>query len=1139
MNGKNFLGAIVALAFVCAPVNAQTQPFVNWENHPIHALDLNPDRSVLAVAHTADARVQLFDVTNELPLALGHVAVGTDPVAVRFRTASELWVVNHISDSVSVVDISTRRILATLQTADEPFDVVFAGGRAFVSCSQANVVQVFDLADLTRAPVNVEIKAEDPRALAVSADGREVYAAIFESGNATTILAGGLVQNQPRLPNVVSDPRGPYAGQNPPPNRGTAFVPPLNPVAPPPKVGLIVRRGNDQRWRDDNNRDWTRFVSGDLASASGRAVGWNLADRDIAVIDSSTLAVRYVTGLMNIGMALAVNPGNRELTLIGTDARNEVRFEPNLNGRFVQVNLARVDTGVAGTKTISDLNAHLDYSTQTLPQSQRDRSIGDPRALVWRADGQRGWIAGLGSNNVVQINASGARVGEPIRVGQGPVGLALDEARARLYVWNHFDVSLSVINTGTAAEIQRIALFNPLPSAIREGRALLYDTQRTSGLGQASCASCHVDARMDRLAWDLGDPSLPPAQFDQNCLRSVLQQPCENFHSMKGPMTTQTFQDIIGHEPFHWRGDRTGIEAFNPAFHDLLGDDQGLTTQEMQQFENFLATVTFPPNPYRNFDNSLPTSVALPGQRTAGRFAMAGLPLGNGNALRGLTLYTQGLLDSPFQCASCHTLPTGMAVNGPLLLGTTPFPIGGVVMPHGPMGENHLGVVSSDGSTNVSIKVPQLRNQYEKVGFESTQTDNVAGFGFLHDGSVDSLAAFFSASTFSVRSDQEVADLVALTMAFSGSDFPVQPITSVPVPLSKDSPAAVGKQLTLTGATPPRALEMLQLARQRQVDLIARSALLGFAFDVEQDRFVRSDGGAPLSAEALAATASAAAPLTLTVVPRGLGMRLGVDRDGDGVGDARELAIGSDPADAQSKTLRPRAGLWTNPARGGTGFDVQYVGNNLSVIWYTYRDDGTPTWYTAFGPLAAEFRSEVYNYRWDAATGRPIGTIVGELKFIAQDARRGEFQWRLGTRSGIEPVQIFLDGALPPNPDRTGTWYASAEPGWGMSIVTDGATRGVVMYFYDGSGASRWVVGFGSNSITAPQPMLSLRGACPDCPAVTPSNVSGGSVALSFPSPRQAQLNAEVFDAGQPSAVWRRTTLIAPLSDPMIRPEAR
>ena len=45
------------------------------------------------------------------------------------------------------------------------------------------------------------------------------------------------------------------------------------------------------------------------------------------------------------------------------------------------------------------------------------------------------------------------------------------------------------------------------------------------------------------------------------------------FDPQKGPMTTQTLQDIIGKEPHHWRGDRDGIEAFNGAFESLLGDD--------------------------------------------------------------------------------------------------------------------------------------------------------------------------------------------------------------------------------------------------------------------------------------------------------------------------------------------------------------------------------------------------------------------------------------------------------------------------------------------------------------------------------------------------------------------------------------
>jgi len=39
--------------------------------------------------------------------------------------------------------------------------------------------------------------------------------------------------------------------------------------------------------------------------------------------------------------------------------------------------------------------------------------------------------------------------------------------------------------------------------------------------------------------------------------------------------------------------------------------------------------------------------------------------------------------------------------------------------PVGPNGERHHSSVSVDGSTNVSIKIPQLRNAYEKVGYDA------------------------------------------------------------------------------------------------------------------------------------------------------------------------------------------------------------------------------------------------------------------------------------------------------------------------------------------------------------------------------------------------------------------------------------
>ena len=125
---------------------ASTNAFINFETAPVHPVALSPDGSRLAVCNLPDARLEWFDVSSGTPVSIGAVPVGLDPVSVRFHTANEVWVVNQISDSISVVDLDGMRIVATLDTLDAPADVVFAGTpeRAFVSCAGANTVQVFE-----------------------------------------------------------------------------------------------------------------------------------------------------------------------------------------------------------------------------------------------------------------------------------------------------------------------------------------------------------------------------------------------------------------------------------------------------------------------------------------------------------------------------------------------------------------------------------------------------------------------------------------------------------------------------------------------------------------------------------------------------------------------------------------------------------------------------------------------------------------------------------------------------------------------------------------------------------------------------------------------------------------------------------
>jgi YVTN family beta-propeller protein len=864
---------------------------VNWENLSVHPLALTPDEATLLACNTPDARLEILDVSGGTPVAIGSVMVGLDPVSVRARTDTEAWVVNHISDSVSVVDLGTLSVRATLRTLDEPADVIFAGGKAWVSCSQANAVQMFDPLNLATAPITIPIEGEDPCALAASADGSEVYVAIFNSGNGSTVLGGGITPNQTLAfpPNVVSDAEGPHAGVNPPPNNGAVFDPPMAPNPAPPPVSLIVKQDAAGAWRDDTGANWAEFVSGAKAARSGRPQGWELVDHDVAVITTATRAVRYIDRCMNLCMAIAVRGDTGEILVAGTEATNEVRFEPRLGGRFLRVELAAVG---AGGPEITDLNPHLDYATPTVAAALRDQSLGDPRGIAWDAAAPRGYVTGMGSNNVVVIDAGYERVGR-IEVGEGPTGIVLGNGRA--YVLNRFEGSISAIDTATATETSRVALFDPTPPAITRGRRHLYGTHETSGLGHISCASCHVDARTDRLAWDLGDPAGAVKPFDQECFTELV-APCEDFHPMKGPMLTQTLQDIVGKEPFHWRGDRDGLEEFNPAFESLLGDDAMLTPQQMQEFEDFLATVRFPPNPFRSLDNTLPTSLPLPGHFAPGRFGPAGTPLPAGNAVEGLRLYRTANLDGGvpgFQCVSCHTLPVGVGpnvrINGPNV----------VPAPPGPKGEMHHALVSVDGVTNVSIKVPQLRALYERVGFDLMRGRSLTGFGFLHDGSIDSLARFVSEPVFSVQSDQQVADLVAFLLSFGGSDLPagsMSTLTELPGPAGLDTHAGVGFQSTLDGVrTEPRLAEMRALADAGAVDLIAKGATRGWLYDAGLFRSDRN--GETATWGEVIALAGPGSEITLTLVPEGTGRRLGIDRDDDRYGDATEADLGTDPAD--------------------------------------------------------------------------------------------------------------------------------------------------------------------------------------------------------------------------------------------------
>ncbi|MBI1317999.1 MAG: hypothetical protein GC168_03485 [Candidatus Hydrogenedens sp.] len=895
--------ALLVLAQV-QQVPKAPEGYINYELNPVHPLALSPNGRLLAAANIAAHRVDFFSLDTDPPRHAYSVKTGLGPVSLRFRNDEELWVVAHLSDAINIIDVPSGRITRTLACDDEPTDIVFAGTpeRAYVVCSQARSLMAFEPGNAESAPERVRLQCIEPRSLAVSPDKQTVYIASFLSGNGSTILSGDLAPRfQSLVPLVVNNPDGPHEGQNPPFNAPDGFIPPMNPeLPPPPPTDLIVKQDSEGRWRDDTGADWTDFVSGERAAASGRPPGWKLLDHDIVRFDTKTGETRYTSGLMNIVMALDVNPATGEVLAVGTDGTNEIRFEPNLNGVFLRVLGAFVQSGADTPRKRADLNAaHLgDYANLNLPPAEREKSIGDPRAAVWNAAGDRAYIAGMGSDNIIIIDRDGVRVGaERIEVGSGPTGLALDEGRGRLYVLNGFENSISVVSLTEEKELGRVAYFNPTPEAIRAGRPHLYNTHESSGLGHIACASCHVDARVDGLAWDLGDPTgVMKSVEDRNLDLHIPVDQRAQYHPMKGPRTTQTLQGIIGHEPFHWSGDRDGIETFSAAFSHLHGDSHMLADDKMRELKAFLGSIVFPPNPHLNPDGSLSESVDL-----GGEIGSNGEPLPKGNAARGFTLFNP-------ECLVCHIPPLGMSITQQKV--NEQFE----QVPIGPSGENHHRVLIAEQfiERQTALKVPSLRSVSKKTGFSTLQHESLRGFGLFHSGVLSDLGAFLGLLTMKHDSSvQDVADLFAMVLSISGSewDIPIPPgFPGLELPTSYyDRHPAVGLERAYHGDKERESVDRLVALAEgsSKITLIitqsAQDPEAAASWRYEGgNRFTSDLGESDISLDRVLASATAEAPVLFLVVDREDGMRLSLDADSDGVYDGLERRAGTDPEDADS-----------------------------------------------------------------------------------------------------------------------------------------------------------------------------------------------------------------------------------------------
>lgn len=553
------------------PAQVPLNSYANFEGAQTNPLCLSPDGTRLFAVNTADARLSVFDLTDpSLPRLIAEIPVGLEPVSVKPRSNDEVWVVNQLSDSISIVSVSARIVIDTIQVSDEPMDVVFAGGKAFVSVARRNEIRVFDPVTREQPGPSIAVFGGNPRALAVSPDGRKVYAAFALSGNRTTIIPAHAVPGTPPKP---ANPNLPAA----------------------PQQGLIVSV-TDPVW----NPSFIKF---------------GMPDNDVVELDVATQTIsRYFSGTGTINLGLAVRPTNGDLYVANTEARNLVRFEPALRGHVVDHRITRVGfTG--GTVLPYDLNPGINYGVLPNPPAAAT-ALAQPTAMVFEPSGNYLYVAAFGSDRVARVEVNGAvvsriAIGDAVssRQKRGPRGLALKAAAYRLYVLNRISNTISVVDTASQMQLAEIPVgaFDPTPVVLKAGRGFLYDA-KLSGNGTVSCSSCHIDGEGDMLAWDLGDPSgelVTVTNSGPNPGPVPTYPGPFTMHPMKGPMMTQTLRGLNGATALHWRGDRPDLASFNVTFDRLMGGSL-IASADLELFAGALKTIRFGPNPNQKISRVMP-----------------------------------------------------------------------------------------------------------------------------------------------------------------------------------------------------------------------------------------------------------------------------------------------------------------------------------------------------------------------------------------------------------------------------------------------------------------------------------------------------------------------------------------------------
>lgn len=538
-------------------------------------------------------------------------------VETRASASPRLWVVNPDSDSVGVIDLTTRNRVAAIAVGSAPRTVAVApSGQLWVVNRGSASISVIDPATLTVTRTIGLPRASAPYGLVFAPGGSAAYVALearsslvkLNPSTGAVVATLALGSTGARHVSVAAD--------------GTILVP--------------------------------RFITPPLAGESTAAVSLSAGGGEVVVVQPSNFT---------IARTVTLAPSTRTDTPIGGSGvpnyLGAAVLSPDGTAAWVPSKQDNVGRGMLRNglpldfqNTVRAITSRIDMATGTESHAARVDldNAGVASAAVFHPSGIYLFVALETTRQVALVDA--IRGGELLRfdVGRAPQALALSTDGNTLYAQNFMDRSVSLIDlTPLLRGELRVIPLATTPSAATEtlsatvlkGKQLFYDARdpRLAKDGYLSCASCHNDGGQDGRVWDL-------TGFGEGLRNTV---------ALAG-------RAGVAHGFVHWSANFDEIQDFEKQIRTLsggtglmtdaqfntgtrnqpLGDKKAGISADLDALAAYVGSLSrFSPSPDRNADGAL-TAAANAGKAV---FASAGCATCHGGAAFSSSVAASGLRD--------------------------------------------------------------------------------------------------------------------------------------------------------------------------------------------------------------------------------------------------------------------------------------------------------------------------------------------------------------------------------------------------------------------------------------------------------------------------------------------------------------